>query len=403
MTLPTGVGTQARKLLIGLQRTGLYQISQMGGSMLPTPSVAKAIDGIKLYPLSNGYGDADTFRQIFYKEKPDIVIAFSDPRFFYYLFHMDDEIRTKAKFILYHTWDNDPFPDFNTPWHNACDYIVMLSRFSYELMSSNGLECEYIPHGFDPSEFYKLPEEILTTEKTNFINHVAKARNVSNVDYIVFWNNRNLHRKRLLDVTKAFLDFYGSLEIESKKPLLLLHTQPVTQEGCDLNDFINKFNAKLAAPIVISNAPLSTDRLNVLYNISDVSVNISHSEGFGLGVGESLMTETPVIATRTGGMTEQMSDGVNTFGSLLDPAARVLFGIPGATYIYQDYADTPNVTRTLMDAYRRRDAWEMCGVLGREHLLKNYHINNTVAKWDIFLQKVMGESSKFKKLRMFVA
>lgn len=46
-----------------------------------------------------------------------------------------------------------------------------------------------------------------------------------------------------------------------------------------------------------------------LYSLSDVCVMTSLSEGFGLGLAESLACETPVVATRTEGMAEVFVDG----------------------------------------------------------------------------------------------
>ena len=50
-----------------------------------------------------------------------------------------------------------------------------------------------------------------------------------------------------------------------------------------------------------------------VYTRSDVCVMTSRSEGFGLGLAESLACETPVVATRTEGMAEVFEDGVGGF------------------------------------------------------------------------------------------
>ena len=45
----------------------------------------------------------------------------------------------------------------------------------------------------------------------------------------------------------------------------------------------------------------------MMYNLSDVTINISDAEGFGLSTFESLMCETPIIVTMTGGLQEQVT------------------------------------------------------------------------------------------------
>jgi glycosyltransferase involved in cell wall biosynthesis len=46
--------------------------------------------------------------------------------------------------------------------------------------------------------------------------------------------------------------------------------------------------------------------MNLMYNMSDVTILLSSNEGWGLALTESLMTGTPIIATVSGGMQDQM-------------------------------------------------------------------------------------------------
>jgi trehalose synthase len=58
---------------------------------------------------------------------------------------------------------------------------------------------------------------------------------------------------------------------------------------------------------------VGTVEVNAFQRLSDVVVQKSIREGFGLVVSESLWKETPVVAGRTGGIPLQMSDGVGGF------------------------------------------------------------------------------------------
>ena len=49
--------------------------------------------------------------------------------------------------------------------------------------------------------------------------------------------------------------------------------------------------------------------LSLMYNMADCTINIADAEGFGLATLESLSCETPIIATMTGGLQEQVTDG----------------------------------------------------------------------------------------------
>ena len=63
-----------------------------------------------------------------------------------------------------------------------------------------------------------------------------------------------------------------------------------------------------------------------MYNASDYTIGISDAEGFGLSTLESLSCGTPIIATMTGGLQEQVvgSYGMNGIG--LYPATKAIIG-----------------------------------------------------------------------------
>ena len=49
---------------------------------------------VMMYP-TNGYGDVDFLRQIIKLEKPDAIMLITDPRYFVWLFNIEQEIRKK--------------------------------------------------------------------------------------------------------------------------------------------------------------------------------------------------------------------------------------------------------------------------------------------------------------------
>ncbi len=272
---PTGVAIQSLKLCEGLLKTGKYQVIQIAGGDRSSPSAPIYFKGVKLYTTEKPYGDPQLLRYIMAADKPDIVIAFSDPRFFTWLFQMDNEIRDRARLVFYHTWDNYPFPKFNLPWYASCDEVIMLSHFSYNLMQSNGVKCRCIPHGMDPTEFYPLDEASVSKARQNFI---AQSHAKGPVNFVIFWNNRNIYRKRPGDVLWA----YKSFSEKYPDSMLVLNTDIADREGIDLMHFID--DHQITAPIIFNPQRIPSHQLNVLYNISDVTVNIALNEGFGLCV-----------------------------------------------------------------------------------------------------------------------
>ena len=409
--LNTGVGIQARKLLKGLAKTGKYEVVELGCASNHRDLTPHKEDNVLIYPINiqREYGNQNAVRQLINKENPDVIIPFGDPRFFGYLFQMDDEVREHCKILFYHTWDNDPFPRFNVPFYNGCDGLVMISKFSYDLISPNVSTPTYlVQHGFDPTEFFPIDKKEIEREREN----LRKTVNLPSLDFVIFWNNRNISRKRVGDVMMNFKKFHQ----KHPNSLLFMNTDPVDIEGIDIIQFQTDLGFE-KTPIVFNFGKVDSSKLNLFYNIADITLTLTHSEGFGLCVGESLCAGTPVVATRTGGITEQMNymkhydeidNGVTgrpaydeevVFGKLMEPDVRNLFGVPGASYIYQDYVSEKTVLSSLEEMYIQRERLEQIGREGREFIIGNFHENKVVEKWDKLLEEVISSPSRFKKIK----
>jgi hypothetical protein len=132
-----------------------------------------------------------------------------------------------------------------------------------------------------------------------------KIKTKNDVDFVVFWNNRNIRRKQPGDVILAFKHFVDGLpENQKQRVALLMHTQIVDENGTDLRAIW-----KTLAPdckILFSEAKINrTQNLNAMYNVADVVVNIGSNEGWGLSSTEAILSGTPIINNVTGGLQDQ--------------------------------------------------------------------------------------------------
>ena len=128
------------------------------------------------------------------------------------------------------------------------------------------------------------------------------------IDFILFFNSRNIRRKQIPDTMWAFRMFLDSLPKEkADKCRFLLHTEKVHEAGTDL-EAINEllFGEKYPNAIVIDEKRWSTSELNILYNISDCQILLTSNEGWGLTLTEAMLAGNPIIANTTGGMQDQM-------------------------------------------------------------------------------------------------
>jgi glycosyltransferase involved in cell wall biosynthesis len=380
---PSGVGTQTRYMIEGLLDTGEFSFVCFGGAIkhkdYKPQKFEKYGDDLVVYPV-DGYGTADSVRSIIRTEKPDILWFMTDPRFFAWLWEIEDEIRSLIPMVYYHVWDNYPYPRFNKVWYDSNDFVAAISKVTHDIVQnvSPDVETSYLPHAVN-TEIYK---EISQEEKD-------KLKENSGFDkdkFVVFWNNRNARRKQpgtLIFWFKEFLDRVGR-----DKATLLMHTEPSDPNGPNLHAIIQELGL-LHGEVKFSVNKVDFEHLAAMYNIADVTVNISDAEGFGLSTLESLCCGTPIIVNMTGGLQEQVTDGENWFGVGIEPASKAVIGSQDIPFIYEDRLNKEDFISALEKMYNmtNKEREEM-GKKGQEHVNRKYNFNKYIANWRETLKHV---------------
>ena len=82
---------------------------------------------VKLYPVDD-YGNQQIIRELINLEKPNAIVAYTDPRFFLWLFHMENEIRQKIPMFYYSIWGDVPYPYWNKSYYESCDLHMCISK-----------------------------------------------------------------------------------------------------------------------------------------------------------------------------------------------------------------------------------------------------------------------------------
>ncbi len=89
----SGVGCQSRFLINGLIEKGCWTFRQLGAAIKHSDySTVKVNDDFIIKPI-DGFGDRELIIQTLATEKPDILFLFTDPRFFIWLWEMEDEVQ----------------------------------------------------------------------------------------------------------------------------------------------------------------------------------------------------------------------------------------------------------------------------------------------------------------------
>ena len=382
----SGVGTQTRHLINGLVAKGEWTFRQFGAAMKHADYRTVIVNDDFIIKPIDGFGTKDMLRVTLATEKPDLILIFTDPRFFGWLFEMEDEIHQICPIAWWHVWDNLPKPTFNAPFYEATDLINCHSYLTYELCKQDFPEkTNFVPHALPTDLFFPLSEaqrsakrqEILGKKKDNFI---------------LFWVNRNARRKRPSDVVEAWSIFRRKIESEGRSDAtLLMHTDPLDQEGPNLYEIVKLYGVEDS--VVFSTDRIDFNKMNDLHNISDACINISYAEGFGLATLEAMQCGRPIIATKTGGLTRQVVDhrDGSENGVALPVDFRTCVGSQIVPYIYEDYTSNATTAAAIEKLYRLTpDERRLLGEKAYNYVKSEFDYQKTIDMWHETLNKTIG-------------
>ena len=388
--MTSGISTIARELVIGTSHR--FNWINVGGA-IQHPDNGKRLDisedtnkimgipdaSVFIYPI-NGYGSPELIRQMMDIEKPDAIMFFTDPRYWTWLFQMENEIRKKVPMIYLNIWDDLPAPLYNKSYYESCDTLMAISK---QTLNINKLVLgdkaadkilRYIPHGINEKIFFPINEFMV--QEVQALEEKKKAVFGDNMpEFVVFYNARNIRRKCTSDLIAAYSIFCDKIGKEkAKKCALLMHTQVRDDNGTDLDAVKDLLCDPEYVRVVFHDARVAANEVNWLYNMSDVTALISSNEGWGLSLTESLMAGKMIIGNVTGGMQDQMrfedENGKwidfdenfcsNHFGTYkkhgdwvvpVYPSNLSIVGSIPTPYIFDDRCDIRDVAKAIEEVY----------------------------------------------------
>jgi hypothetical protein len=419
LRMASGIATMSKELVLGtVDKYDWFQV----GAAINHPDAGKILDvsedirknygvadaNVKILPW-NGYGNPDLIRQLINSEQPDAILHFTDPRYWTWLYDIEHEIRQNVPLLFYAIWDDLPDPLYNRNFYESSDWIGCISRQTYGIIKRLSAlddkptwkpkadwQVGYVPHGIN-SNIYK-PADV----SDEFRNRILKGKEY---DFILYWSNRNIRRKQPADVIHSFKLFCDKIGKEkAEKVCLLMHTQPVDENGTDLPAVVEAISPNYN--IIFSDSRMPVEELNLLYNMADCTINIANNEGFGLATAESVVAGTPIIVNVTGGLQDQCGfkldgkylthedyikigslhqwrewEGKLEHGEWAYPIwsrALALAGSVPTPYIWDDRVDNYEVAEVIEKVYNTpKPERKAAGLKGREEFLGNMGLSHT--------------------------
>ena len=386
--MPSGIGTVGKEIILGTAHR--YNWVNVGGA-INHPDQGKRFDlsqdtnentgindsNIILYP-TNGYGDRNLVLQLIEIEKPDAIFLITDPRYWIWLFQMENEIRKRIPIVYLNIWDDYPAPMYNKTFYESCDILFGISKQTVNINKlvlgdkAKNKIIRYVPHGLNTKIFFPIENKEQDKDFIKFKNQIFKDKKY---DFVLFFNSRNIRRKQIPDAILAFKYFMSQLPKEkADKCAMLLHCAAVDENGTDLVAVIEALCPEIKKHFMITNAMFGPVEMNYLYNMTDAQILLTSNEGWGLSLTESLLVGNPIIANVTGGMQDQMrfefEDGnwidfdakfpSNHRGTYrkhgewafpVYPTSRSIQGSPLTPYIFDDRCTWEDAAEQIMNVY----------------------------------------------------
>jgi D-inositol-3-phosphate glycosyltransferase len=197
----------------------------------------------------------------------------------------------------------------NADWYKDFDIVtnpVTYTEFAKRVIlgcaPSVAERISIIPHGVDTDVFYKS-----MSDKKEIREHVYGTKALNDA-FIFMSANRNTTRKRLDITVRAFSKF---LETSSAKDAYLHLHCGIVDMGMNVFDVVKRFGVEervITTGSVTGMQNISVELLNLYYNASDVGLNSSMGEGWGLTSVEHAVTGAPQIVPNHSACAELFKD-----------------------------------------------------------------------------------------------
>jgi len=366
----TGYAKVVTNLLQQLSTVPEVKVFHFGFQRHPSrPGIRTAPKGIIQYdaaaneePREEGFG-FNKITEYLETVNPDVVMIYNDPMIIYKFIETMKYEKGKSPFKLWIYLDlvyKGTVQPLIDKINECADRVYMFSDTWVREYSTYGPTptMSVMEHAVDSTVFSKLDHHTR-----------ASIRMMMNIptNAIVFLNaNRNSQRKR---IDLSIMAFAELISRDTQKPYFMMIVTAATPQGGGYYDLMRIYTTELAAHnltieklgnrlIIIDSAatPLPDAKINEIYNITDIGINTSDGEGFGLCQLEHLYTGAPQVVTDVGAystfLTRDVAEFVPAIGHSYFPGSMPI-GLQCPFFSYKMVADAMQNTIDTLDDRRK--------------------------------------------------
>lgn len=247
-------------------------------------------------------------------------------------------------------------------WNYLKNFVLQYDMMIYQMeeFAAHGVPGEYriIRPSIDPFSMKNMPLTRSTIRK-----YIQKA-GVDTKRPLITQVSRFDKWKDQIGV----LDVFDKIRKEMDCQLLLIGDMALDDpEGQEMYEqLMSKMKGKKDVRVIVGAHDVM---VNAIQRVSDVILQKSIREGFGLSVAEALWKETPVVASNVGGIPVQVKDDEN--GYLVEP---------------HDHA---GMAKKVMDLLSDKNLRDEMGANGKRHVKENFLITRHIEDWiDIWTEMI---------------
>lgn len=252
--------------------------------------------GILNFPIMNHTGGSDAMLHHGNAWGADIVIGLFD-----IWVQNPQDLAGIKRFIPWLPVDYDPPSRGILNNLHFANRIIAMSKFGQQKLREAGFSSTYIPHHVDTKVFYPMDK------------NQVKAQFKINPEVLVFGmvaeNKSLISRKSYQQVLEAFSLF---LKKQKRPAMLYIHTNPDFPGGFPIKQYAEFLGIaqQIAFPDMYEMSFKSPRPvMNNIFNMFDVLLNPSSTEGFGIPIIEAQATGIPAIVNDWTSMPELINKG----------------------------------------------------------------------------------------------